>query len=194
MKIDDITYKFHWDKMYRLNVVLLTFCVGMMTLLCLSCIILACVYRVDFMALVGLALLILLSDLLVAVVTYHHGSHAIGYMQCWADQIVIKRWMGPKLVIEKRDVMYIKLVDAQELCEHTQPSSRFLHLYRQPAFGAKELSCNMILLGAPYLESRIYGKITRYCNNVDELCLVALQDGQKLLINYPKELLKECKW
>ena len=192
MKIDDVTYKFHWDKRVRRDVIFETILVVIMLMIYLACIVLSviCVLRnMDFVLLLPMLFSLLFVAVPVCWYYYSRNSHAISYMQIFDDQIVIKRWIGPKLVIEKRDIMYIKSVDAQELCNHTRPLG--ISNYRQPAFGPKQLPCNLILLGAPRLESRIYGKMTRYCNNVDELCLVALRDGQKLLINYPHELLKQ---
>ena len=191
MKIDDVTYKFHWDKTVKRNVILETILIVIMLMIYLACIVLSviCVLRnMDFVLLLPMLFSLLFVAVPVCWYYYYRNSHAISYMQIFDDQIVIKRWIGPKLVIEKRDIMYMKPVDAQELSEHTRPLG--ISNYRQPVFGSKQLPCNLILLGAPRLESRIYGKMTRYCNNVDELCLVALQDGQKLLINYPQELLK----
>ena len=192
MKIDDVTYKFHWDKTERRNVILETILVVIMLMIYLACIVLSVICVLKNMGLVVLlpvSLFLLFVAVPICWFYYSRNSHAISYMQIFDDQIVIKRWIGPKLVIEKRDIMYMKPVDAQELCEHTRPLG--ISNYRQPAFSSKQLPCNLILLGAPRLESRIYGKMTRYCNNVDELCLVALRDGQKLLINYPQELLKQ---
>ena len=66
MKIDDVTYKFHWDKTEKRNVILETILVVIMLMIYLACIVLSVICVLKNMGLVEL-LPVLLFLLFVAV-------------------------------------------------------------------------------------------------------------------------------
>lgn len=168
------TYTFKWSKGY----------IAYLSFLCLTGILILTICLFITKALDGSILFLSLSLLFPAIWGFYIFSllkHNIRRIEIEPNQITITRCTGS--IIHWGNILEVKPITRKWL--------RTYATKRNTSY--KDLDTMFSMRNCHYIAQSI-GPFERISNNIDELALVTLADGNKFVINYPQELFTEKGW